>query len=211
MPTEIGRRDLLRGAGAVTALSYSRVLGANDKIQLGVIGCGERGRDDMSQFQKNPVVDVTAVCDIYGVQIDKARQKAPNARNFSDHRKLLDMKEVDAVLIATPDHWHAPIAIDALNAGKDVYVEKPLTLKIEEGPPIVKAARVNERICQVGMQQRSGKHYLQASASTSIPASSARSRWRAPGGTATRIICGTHRSRCSRSRRTSIGRAIWVR
>jgi predicted dehydrogenase len=74
------------------------------------------------------------------------------------------MKDVDAVLIATPDHWHAQTTIDALNAGKDVYVEKPLTLKIEEGPEIVKAARVNERICQVGMQQRSGKHYLQAKA-----------------------------------------------
>ena len=72
------------------------------------------------------------------------------------------MKEIDAVLIATPDHWHSRTAIDALRAGKDVYVEKPLTLKIEEGPPIVKAARENNRICQVGMQQRSGKHYLQA-------------------------------------------------
>jgi predicted dehydrogenase len=162
MPTDIRRRDLLRGASAATALSYSRILGANDKVQLGVIGCGERGRHDMSQFQENPKVDVTAVCDIYGEQIDKARQKAPHARNFTDHRKLLEMKEVDAVLVATPDHWHAGIAIDALNSGRDVYVEKPLTLKIEEGPPIVKAARVNERICQVGMQQRSGVHYLRA-------------------------------------------------
>jgi len=162
MPTELKRRDLLRTASALTALSYSRVLGANDKVQLGVVGCGERGRYDMSQFQENPSVDVTAVCDVYGEQIDKARQKAPHARNFTDHRKLLEMKEIDAVLIATPDHWHAPIAIDALNSGRDVYVEKPLTLKIEEGPPIVKAARVNERICQVGMQQRSGIHYLRA-------------------------------------------------
>jgi predicted dehydrogenase len=127
-----------------------------------VIGCGDRGLHDMGQFQMTPAVEVVAVCDIYGVQIDKAQQKAPNARNFTDHRKLLEMKEVDAVLIATPDHWHAENAIDALRAGKDVYVEKPLTLKIEEGPEIVKAARVNERICQVGMQQRSGKHYLQA-------------------------------------------------
>lgn len=162
MPTDIRRRDLLRGATAATALSYSRILGANDKVQLGVIGCGERGRHDMSQFQESPKVDVTAVCDIYGEQIDKARQKAPHARNFTDHRKLLEMKEVDAVLVATPDHWHAAIATDALNSGRDVYVEKPLTLKIEEGPPIVKAARVNERICQVGMQQRSGVHYLRA-------------------------------------------------
>ncbi|HKW96392.1 MAG TPA: Gfo/Idh/MocA family oxidoreductase [Bryobacteraceae bacterium] len=162
MSIEIGRRDLLRGAGAVTALSYSRILGANDKIQLGVIGVGERGRHDMSQFQMNTSVDVTAVCDIYGVQIDKAKQKAPDAKSFTDHRKLLDMKEVDVVLIATPDHWHAAIAVDALNSGRDVYVEKPLTRTIEEGPPIVKAARVNERICQVGMQQRSGIHYLRA-------------------------------------------------
>src|SRR5882724_6023657 len=156
------RRSLLQGAAALPAASYSRVLGANDKIQLGVIGCGERGRHDMSQFMMVPTVNVAAVCDIYGEQIDKARQRAAAARNFTDHRKLLEMKEIDAVLIATPDHWHSRVAIDALRAGKDVYVEKPLTLKIEEGPPIVKAARENDRICQVGMQQRSGKHYLEA-------------------------------------------------
>jgi len=160
--SSLPRRDLIRGAAAFTAASYSRVLGANDKIQLGVIGCGERGRHDMSQFMMVPTVNVAAVCDIYGEQIDKARQKATDAKNFSDHRKLLEMKEIDAVLVATPDHWHSRVAIDALRAGKDVYVEKPLTLKIEEGPPIVKAARENDRICQVGMQQRSGMHYLQA-------------------------------------------------
>jgi len=156
------RRGFFRGAASLTAASYSRVLGANDKILLGVIGCGDRGLHDMSQFQQNPAVVVAAVCDIHGVQVDKARQQAPRARDFKDHRSLLELKEVNAVLIATPDHWHAQNAIDALNAGKDVYVEKPLTLKIEEGPEIVKAARVNQRICQVGMQQRSGKHYLQA-------------------------------------------------
>lgn len=156
------RRDLLRGAVALSAVSYKRVLGANDRIHLGVIGVGDRGRHDMAQFQINPSVDVVAVCDIYGEQIDKARQKAQNAKNFTDHRKLLEMKEVDVVLIATPDHWHATTAIDALNSGRDVYVEKPLTRTIEEGPSVVKAARINERICQVGMQQRSGKHYLQA-------------------------------------------------
>ena len=157
----LDRRHFLRGVSAVTALSYSRVLGANDRVQLGVIGCGDRGRYDMENFQKANA-DVVAVCDIYGAQIDKARQKAPNARDFKDHRKLLEMKEVDVALIATPDHWHAQTTIDALNAGKDVYVEKPLTRTIEEGPAIVRAARVNERVCQVGMQQRSGQHYLQA-------------------------------------------------
>ena len=148
----------------MSALSYSRIYGANDKMRLGLIGAGERGRGDMGKFQLNPAVDVVAVCDIYAESIDKAQQKAPNAKAFSDHRKLLEMKDLDMVLIATPDHWHAETAIDALNAGKDVYVEKPLSLTIEEGPRVVKAARINNRICQVGMQQRSGKHYLQAKA-----------------------------------------------
>jgi len=160
---ELDRRDLLRaGALAVTAASYSRILGANDKIRLGVIGCGGRGLGVMGDFQKNSAVAVTAACDIYGAQVDQALSKAPGARGYGDHRRLLEHPDLDAVLIATPDHWHAATTIDALNAGKDVYVEKPLTLTIEEGPPIVKAARVNRRICQVGMQQRSGPHYLRA-------------------------------------------------
>jgi predicted dehydrogenase len=116
----------------------------------------------MGKFIKAGNVDVVALCDIYGAQVDRAKQDAANARVFTDHRALLALKDVDAVLIAVPDHWHAAVAADALNSGKDVYVEKPLTLKIEEGPVIVKAARLNNRICQVGMQQRSGKHYLEA-------------------------------------------------
>jgi predicted dehydrogenase len=159
---DLNRRDLFRTATAATAASYARVLGANDKIGLGVIGCGGRGSYVMEKFQHNGSVDVRAVCDVYGRQVEEAQKKAPGARGFSDHRKLLESKDLDAVLVATPDHWHAAIAIDALNAGKDVYVEKPLTLKIEEGPRIVKAARINQRVCQVGMQQRSGAHYLQA-------------------------------------------------
>jgi predicted dehydrogenase len=159
------RRDLLRGsAAALTAASYSRVLGANDRIRYGVIGVGDRGQHDMGLFQTHNEIDVVAICDIYGVRADEAKAKAPNAKVFGDHRAVLDIKDIDIVQITTPDHWHAPIAIDALNAGKDVYCEKPLTLRIEEGPAIVKAARVNNRVCQVGMQQRSGRHYLQAKA-----------------------------------------------
>jgi predicted dehydrogenase len=161
---DLHRRDLFRSAVAFTAASYARVLGANDKVNLGVIGVGTRGLSVMGDFQKNAAVEVTAICDIYADHLDQALQRAKSARGFSDHRRLLDLKQVDAVLIATPDHWHAATTIDALNAGKDVYVEKPLTLTIEEGPRIVKAARVNNRICQVGMQQRSGPHYLQAKA-----------------------------------------------
>ncbi len=160
--TAVPRRAFLRGVSVATALSYSRVKGANERLQLGLIGCGERGRYDMGNFIKTDTVGVAALCDIWTDHIDRAKQEAATAKTFTDHRKLLEMKEIDVALIAVPDHWHAQIAIDALNAGKDVYVEKPLTRRIEEGPPIVKAARINNRVCQVGMQQRSGKHYLEA-------------------------------------------------
>ncbi|HYZ84090.1 MAG TPA: Gfo/Idh/MocA family oxidoreductase [Bryobacteraceae bacterium] len=163
----VSRRAVLRTASsaatAMGAASYSRVLGANNRPQLGVIGCGGRGVYVMNTFIKTDQVEVRSVCDVWPERTAKAKETAINATVFNDHRKLLDGgKDLDAVLIATPDHWHADITIEALNAGKDVYVEKPLTLKIEEGPKIVKAARVNSRICQVGMQQRSGKIYLQA-------------------------------------------------
>lgn len=167
MPDELKRRSFLSrlsgtAATALAASSYSRVLGANDAINLGVIGLGDRGAGDMSQFQRHPAVRVRALCDIYGAKLDAAKQKAPGAQTFRDHRKLLEGKNLDAVLIATPDHWHKDIAVDALNSGRDVYVEKPLTRTVDEGPLIVKAARENNRVCQVGMQQRSAKHYLQA-------------------------------------------------
>jgi predicted dehydrogenase len=137
-------------------------MGANERVQMALIGCGGRGMGDLGNFVRLGSVDVVALCDIWETKMNSAKQRFPNAKTFADHRKVLEMKEVDATLIAVPDHWHAPITIDALNAGKDVYVEKPLTLRIEEGPMIVKAARLNKRVCQVGMQQRSGKHYLEA-------------------------------------------------
>ena len=149
-------------AVAVSAASYSRVLGANNSLNMGIIGAGDRGTHDMSVFLNHPDVRFSAVCDIYGAHIDRAKQKVPQATAFDDHRKLLEQKAIDAVLIATPDHWHTTIAVDALNAGNDAYVEKPLSRTIEEGPLIVKAARENKRVCQVGMQQRSAKHYLEA-------------------------------------------------
>lgn len=149
------------GAAAFTASSYQKILGANDRIRLGLIGAGSRGTGVMRNFL-TAGAELGAVCDAYAAMVDRAQQIAPGAKGFSDHHKLLDLPGLDAVLIATPDHWHSRIAIDSLNAGKDVYVEKPLTLKIEEGPEIVKAARMNERVCQVGMQQRSGAHYLEA-------------------------------------------------
>jgi predicted dehydrogenase len=158
------RRDLLTSTGtaALTAVSQSRVLGANDRLSVALIGCGARGGLLQPIFQKLNNAPLTAVCDVWQTRARKAQSLAPGAKVFGDHRKLLEAPGLDAVIIATSDHWHAPIAIDALNAGKDVYVEKPLTLKMEEGPRIIHAARENNRICQVGAQQRSGSHYIQA-------------------------------------------------
>jgi len=154
------RREAAKAA-AFTALSYSRILGANDRIGLGVIGTGSRGTYVMKIFQKNPDVEVRALCDVYAVRIDQALKDAPGAKTFVDHRELLELKEVDAVLIGTPDHWHKDCAVDAMNAGKDVYVEKPMCRTLDEAPEMVKAARVNKRICQVGVQQRSGPIYIE--------------------------------------------------
>src|SRR6201993_1922699 len=158
------RRDLITSAGAValTAASQSRILGANDRMSIALIGCGARGNLLLPHFQKLNRSPLTAVCDVYRTRAEKCQALAPGAKLFADHRKLLEMPGLDAVAVATPDHWHTPIAIDALNAGKDVYVEKPLTLRMEEGPRIVEAARANHRICQVGTQQRSATHYIQA-------------------------------------------------
>jgi predicted dehydrogenase len=159
------RRNLITaGAAAMSAASYSRVLGANDTIRLGVIGCGGRGRGVSGIFARNQDVRIVALCDVWAQRVAQAAETlhAEGAAKFSDHRRLLDEDQTDAIYIATPDHWHCPIAIDALNAGKDVYCEKPLSLTINEGPDVVRAARENNRICQTGMQQRSGATFIQA-------------------------------------------------
>jgi predicted dehydrogenase len=157
------RRELIAttGAAALTAASQSRVWGANERLSIALIGCGARGSQLQPYFQKlnGPL---TAVCDLWRTRAEKAQSLAPGSQRIDDHRKVLEMPGLDAVVVATSDHWHARIAIDALNAGKDVYVEKPLTRTIAEGAGIINAARTNNRVCQVGAQQRSGTHYKDA-------------------------------------------------
>jgi predicted dehydrogenase len=147
---------------SLSALSYRRILGANGRVRLGVIGTGQRGTYVMTRFQQQPEIEVRALCDVYPKRMDEAAQKAPGAKTFVRHEDLLGLEEIDAVLIGSPDHWHSRHAIDAMNAGKDVYVEKPLCRLIGEGIEMVKAARVNNRVCQIGLQQRSGEVYLEA-------------------------------------------------
>jgi len=161
-----GRRQFLQQgvAGvALSAASWGRVLGANDRVRLGVIGTGNRGSDVMSWFLKEPDVTVTALSDCYDKALENGlKMTEGKAKPFADYRALLDSREVDAVLIATPDQWHRQMAIDACRAGKDIYIEKPLTFTIEEGHEIIRAVRAARCVLQVGLQQRSGEHYREA-------------------------------------------------
>jgi predicted dehydrogenase len=150
-------------AAAGTALSASRVWGANDRVRMGLIGSGGRGREDWGNFLKQPEVEPMAVCDVYdphreqGIALTGGR-----AKPFKDFRRLLEEKDIDAVIVAAPDHWHALMTVAACDAGKDVYCEKPLSLMVQEGRKMVDAAHRNKRVVQAGSQQRSGAHYIQA-------------------------------------------------
>ena len=148
--------------GAVTAASYSRVLGANEKIQVGFIGCGLIGLRHIADFKLIKDADLTAVCDVHKPRIEQARADCgTNPKGYQDFRKLLDDKNVQAVIISSPDHWHALHTIMACAAGKDVYVEKPMTLFVKEGRWMTTAARRFKRIVTVGTQGRSGAHFQQ--------------------------------------------------
>ena len=148
---------------AVTAASAGRVLGANDRLRLAVIGTGGRGQSLMKELNRQGGVEWVAVCDVYDVRRSQALKLAgPAAEQYLDYRQILSRKDVDAVIIATPDHWHATMAVDALRAGKDVYVEKPMVHYPKDGLAIVKAARESKRIVQVGTQGRLLPQFVEA-------------------------------------------------
>lgn len=150
---------LTRRNAILTALSASRVLGANETIGIGCIGTGGRAQALMRNVEAIGNARITAVCDVWQEALAKARQIAgPSAFATPDYRDLLARKDVDVVLIAAPDHQHVPLTVAALAAGKDVYVEKPLTHDLSEGAVVLEAQRKFNRIVQVGMQQRSMPH-----------------------------------------------------
>lgn len=143
-----------------TAMSASRVLGANDRVNVGLIGCGGRGRYVARLMREAPNTAFVAVADVYDKNAGIAKEWAgPDAKSFKDFRKLLELKDVDAVMVSTPDHWHCAATILACEAGKDVYVEKPVSLTIREGRAMVNAARRTNRIVGAGTQHRSAKHF----------------------------------------------------
>lgn len=147
----------------MAALSGARIRGANDRVNIGLIGCGGRGLSDADLLRQIRDVDIVAVCDVYESHAAAARGGAgAGCQAYSDFRRLLEQKNIDAVLVATPDHWHAAITVLACQAGKDVYVEKPLAHSIREGRKMVDAARRYKRVVQTGTQHRSAPHIRQA-------------------------------------------------
>jgi predicted dehydrogenase len=158
------RRDFVKStaaAGAILAMPFSRVRGANDAIRVGVAGIRGRGGGLIKEFHDLDSVQVVALCDVDRSVLDK-RVKEFTDRNekvaaYGDYRRMLEDKSIDIVAVATPDHWHVPIAAASVIAGKDVYVEKPVCHTIAEGRYLVKLARKHGRIVQHGTQSRSSE------------------------------------------------------
>src|SRR5262245_13850834 len=147
----------------LTAVGAGKVLGANERVRLGFIGLGNRGDQVLDAFLPHKDAEVVAVCDIYEPYSEFAASKAQtNPTRDKDYRKLLDRKDVDAVVICTPDHWHALQMVEACKAGKDVYCEKPLSLCVAEGRAMVEAARKYNRVTQVGLHRRSSAYCKEA-------------------------------------------------
>lgn len=164
----IERRTILKGAGAAltTSLFTGRVKGANDRLATGHIGIGAMGSSNLGFALRLPDVEPTAVCDVYQPHLDRAVAAATKAgktvKPIKDFREILADKSIDAVCISTPDHWHAYMAVEACKAGKDVYVEKPASVYVEEGRKMVQAARKYNRVVQAGTMQRSGGYFQKA-------------------------------------------------
>ena len=173
------RRDFLKQAAATTTLGAlgltlptSRILGANDRVRLGIIGPGARGQELMREFVKAPNIEFVALADVYTGRADQVKKlltnagaDATNIKNFSDHRKLLEMKDLDAVIVATPLHTHARHFVDTLAAGKDMYCEKTMTWSIEEAEVCLAAAKKSShRVIGIGLQHQSGGHFADARA-----------------------------------------------
>ncbi len=170
MPLAPSRRRFLQASAALAAFPTivpARAFGAADRVRLGFIGVRNQGGHNVGAFGKQKAAEIVAVCDVDKDVLAKAHALAAKSTDkpiadYHDYRKLLDAKDVDAVVITTPDHWHARMTVDACEAGKDVYCEKPLTLTIAEGPAMIAAARKNQRIVQTGSQQRSDAKFRQA-------------------------------------------------
>src|SRR5438309_10803529 len=156
---ETTRREFIQktGVAAAALLTYppARVLGANDRVRVGMIGVGASGQELLKQVLEVPNAHLVAVADIYSRRRDEARQMAPGIQTFDDHRRLLDMKDLDGVIVASPLHIHARHFLDTIAAGKDLYCEKTMTWSIPEVEECLATAKKSDRVVQVGLQHES--------------------------------------------------------
>ncbi len=169
MQNKLSRRTFTRTAAATAAgmmaapavhAAARRPLGANDRIRLGFIGVANRGGQLMTAFLEHADAQIVALCDVDAPTLEKAAARLDGkAQTYGDFRRLIERSDIDAVVIATPDHWHAVQTIAACDAGKDVYVEKPLSITVHEGRKMVQAARRNNVVVQVGTHRRSSPLY----------------------------------------------------
>lgn len=167
MTTTFSRRDFLSTSAAIGAATLlttpARAFGPNDTIHVGLLGCGGRCRHLLGSLLKVPGVEVIALCDVWDESFKQTQNKLPKqVASTKVFQQVLDQKDIDAVLIAAPDHWHVPMTVAACEAGKDVYVEKPLTHDLSEGKAVLEAGAKSKRIVQVGTQQRSMPHIAHA-------------------------------------------------
>jgi predicted dehydrogenase len=171
--SDVTRRDFLKtaattaSASALSGITFltrpERVFGANDRVRVAVCGVKGRGKDHMDAFSRVPNVELAALCDVDDTVLNKRRSEAGGSpRTFTDVRRLLEDQSIDAISIATPNHWHALMAIWACQAGKDVYVEKPCSHNMWEGRQLVRAAQKYSRIVQHGTQSRSARALIEA-------------------------------------------------
>ncbi|MBI4903556.1 MAG: Gfo/Idh/MocA family oxidoreductase [Acidobacteria bacterium] len=154
------RRNLLSTLAAVPVISQT-VPGANDRIRYGLIAAGGRGRYVSKIFSKLGA-ECVAVCDAYEPNIELAKKDSPEAKGYVDYRALLDRKDIDAVLIASPDHWHCRMLLDSIAAGKDAYSEKPLSKSLQESKLMIDGVRKSKKVVQIGMQRRSAEAVIKA-------------------------------------------------
>ena len=163
--TDQSRRTFLKQAAigaAVLAYPSSSVLGANDRVRVGMIGVGDRGGQLLSEVRNVSGVEVVAMADVYSRRRDEVKSKVPGIQAFDDHRRLLDMKDVDAVIVASPLHTHTRHFLDTLAAGKDLYAEKTMTWSIPEADKCLAAAKDSGRIVQIGLQYESSGSLVDA-------------------------------------------------
>jgi len=166
----ISRRSFLATSAAVGATTLFstklRAIGANDDVRMAVIGLNGRGQEHMKVFPQIPGVRLVALCDaddkVLGNAVKNADKNGSKVTPYKDIRKLLENKDIDAIAIATPNHWHSLMTVWGCQAGKDVYVEKPVCVAIDEGLKMVAAARKYDRVVQAGTWQRSAQHFQKA-------------------------------------------------